>query len=258
MSNCLSSIIHKFPKNTREWASTLSDDSIITMLNTIKSVSDIKMERCEEKIENSAKIGLSGEAFVESILKQHFKVINSAKQGKRGDLIVMTGMSRILSEVKNYSRTVPSTELEKFYRDIDSNASISGAIMISLSSKIVGKRRYIELEEYQATHGKISIIYLSLKDIETKDLLIASCVDMLNCFNSYKIKTISSKEKITRAVEKINSQLDNLSIIRTLINETNLMLNKQFGKMTNAVISAEVHIKQYINEIKLEYSSEQN
>lgn len=243
-SNCLLSILHKFPKHKQEWISTLSDESIVNIFLMLSSV-----HVTEKTMQQSSVIGINGETQIEEILKHYYKVQNTSKTGKCGDLIIDIGDCKVLVEVKKYSKTVPSTELEKFYRDIDANSSISSAIIISLTSKIVGKSRSIEISEHSTIHGKLPVIYLSLKGIDNPQIIIKTCMDMLRCFNQHRVKTINIYEKSAIAIEKINSQLDQLSLVRVLIDETHVMINKQMNKLTHNVMSAEINIKQHVNEL---------
>jgi hypothetical protein len=198
---------------------------------------------------------------VEEILKKKYSVINTAKKGKVGDFMINIGCN-ILVEVKKYSRPVPSNEIDKFVRDIESNSSIDGAIMISLSSKITGKSNSIELQTHTTIHGEIPTIYLNLSTCSCPEMIIYSCMDMFNCWTKYKNKDVTISDKIITIIDKINRNIDHLSQCRLIIHETQNHINKQFSKLLQAVMTAEIQIKESINNLKsmcsveeIEYSS---
>ena len=123
----MDTIIELMPPSLRSWAEHLSDDSIAHILTVVGSASLILNENKEDKKDEpvvmaSADIGLAGEREVEEILQERYRILNTAKSGKCGDFVITVNGIRILIEVKKYSKTVPSLEIDKFYRDIDSNA----------------------------------------------------------------------------------------------------------------------------------------
>jgi hypothetical protein len=240
--NCLSSIITRFPKKIQPWILSLNDDNIIHIMNNVNDIIE-GGKFCT--VETSSIIGLQGELQVEELLNKRYKVLNTSKKGKCGDFLIDIGCN-ILVEVKKYSKTVPSVEIEKFQRDIDGHSSIDGAIMISLSSKIVGKSKTIEISEHSTLNGKIPVIYLCLHGISTPEDLVYSCMDMFNCWNKCRTTIIDIPDKIEYIIDKINMSTDHLSNCRITISETQDIMNKQLNKIMQNVITSEVNIKEYI------------
>ena len=90
-----------------------------------------------------------------------FKLVDTAASsiGHAGDYLLHWDDHVILWEVKNYDRTVPTSEVDKFRRDMKENAQVRVGVMVSRLTPITGKTasgdREIEIYE-----GKL-LIYLS-------------------------------------------------------------------------------------------------
>lgn len=253
----MDSIINLMPIGLQEWTKQLTDENIATILTLVGSASTsldlvTNVEKKIEPIITSADIGLAGEQEVEEILQERYRILNTAKSGKCGDFVITVNGVRILIEVKKYSKNVPSLEVDKFYRDIDSNASISGAVLISLTSKIVGISRSIEHTHQYINGNKIPVIFLSLKDLDPSiaKTCVCSAVDILLAEVDSKNKYIGIGENIVHVVNDIDRNLDFLSQCRLMIHETQAMFNKQLGKLMQQVLSAEINIGNSIRFLK--------
>jgi hypothetical protein len=251
----MNSIIKHIPENLQGWAEKLTETDVANILTIVGSAS---LSLIAEKsiilpVLASANIGLAGEQEVQNILQERYRILNTAKSGKCGDFVITVNGTRILVEVKKYSKTVPSIEIEKFYRDIDSNSSISGAIMISLTSKIVGITRSMEYTHQYVNGYTVPVIFLSMKDIYDPLIgkeCICSAVDILLTETESSNKCINIGESITHAINDIDQNLDFLSQCRLMIHETQTMFNKQLGKLMQQVLSAEINIKNSIKVLK--------
>lgn len=243
--------IKYIPDDLHEWALTLSENDIAFILTKVGYASTSLLS-VEKKEKASAKIGLSGEKEVQDILQERYRLLNTAKSGKCGDFVITVNGIRILIEVKKYSKTVPGIEIDKFYRDIDSNTSIGGALMISLTSCIVGISKSIEHTHQYVNGNKVPVVFLSLKDIpdQVAKECVCSAVDMLLCEVDSKYKCIDIDDDIVNAVNNIDQNLDYLSQCRLIIHETQSMFNKQLGKLLQQVLSAEINIKKSIDILK--------
>lgn len=247
----METIINLMPMQLHVWAKQLKEADIAHILTVVGSIS-ITDELKDEQLA-SANIGLAGEQEVSDILQDRYRVLNTAKSGKCGDIVITVNSIRILVEVKKYNKTVPSTEIEKFYRDIDSNSSIGGAILISLTSKIVGIRRNMEYTHQFVNGNIVPVIFLSLNDITDQTVAkecIYSAVDILLADIDSKSKYTDIGEDISHAIDDIDRNLDFLSQCRLMIHETQGMFNKQLGKLMQQVISAEINIKNSVRVIK--------
>jgi hypothetical protein len=250
----MDSIIKIMPDCLRVWAEHLTTEDIARILTIVGSASTVET-KCDlpETVLASANIGLVGEQEVQQILQERYRILNTAKSGKCGDFVITVNGTRILVEVKKYSKTVPSLEIEKFYRDIDSNSSIGGAIMISLTSKIVGFNRSMEYTHQYVNGNTVPVIFLSMREIGDPSVAkecICSAVDILLAEVESKNKYVNIEESIVCAVNEIDQNLDFLSQCRLMIHETQAMFNKQLGKLMQQVLSAEINIKNSIKTLK--------
>jgi hypothetical protein len=252
----MNSIINHIPIYLKSWAEKLTDENIAHILTMAGSAyissNDFKLLDKTEVL-SSANIGLKGEQEIYQMLQERFSIVNTSKSGKRGDFIICVNNIKILIEVKKYSKTVPSQDIEKFYRDIDSNTSIGGAIMISLTSKIVGISKTMEYTHQYVNGDNVPVIFLTLKDIYDKMVAkecVFSAVDILLAESDSKNKSIDIGEGISYAVNDIDKNLDFLSQCRLMIHETQSMFNKQLGKLMQQVLSAEINIKNSIKVLK--------
>ncbi len=97
------------------------------------------------KTQNSTIIGQIGENFTLCELNRRFpkaEIEDTHKQAGRGDFIFKETDFTMLIETKNYKNNVTKPEIEKFYRDIDTNHDIKCGILISLKSGICSREDF--------------------------------------------------------------------------------------------------------------------
>jgi hypothetical protein len=180
----MSEIVEFVHEKNKEWASTLSPKNIGDILNAVSLVpnimnNEIPLERF------AANIGKEGEANFENIIDQclsnEYKMENMSKTSRSGDFYLSWNSSKtnkiykILIDVKKYATTVPSKEVIKFYRDLNVN-NIGGGLFLSLTSKICGISKTIELKNHQKDNGQIvSCIFAHASE----PLLIAEIIKLL-------------------------------------------------------------------------------
>ena len=94
------------------------------------------------KTQNSSFKGQEGENFTHRELNKMFPkadVEDTRKQPGRGDFIFKENSFCMLIETKNYKKNVTKPEIDKFYRDIDTNQDIQCGIFMSLNSGICAR-----------------------------------------------------------------------------------------------------------------------
>lgn len=126
------------------------------------------------------------ETIVFTALSQRYNNAISVKSGHSGDIII----DDILIEVKNYARSVPKKELDKFYRDITTTNSNSG-ILVSISSDIVGFPNNFNYFKLLINKRQVPIIILHTNNID----LIYTAIDLLKSsitLNNDKMDIIKS------------------------------------------------------------------
>jgi len=97
---------------------------------------------------NSSKNGQIGEIFASELFSKrnpNIEYIDTSKTPKSGDAIIRSpSIDRILIDYKNYDTSIPSDEVIKLKRDMETQ-NINYGILISYRSKI-SKRNYIDYE----------------------------------------------------------------------------------------------------------------
>ena len=253
-------VVGRVPDHLKEWTSGLTETDIASILTVVGSASNSISKR--DLTDNSqyfdgssACIGIQGEGEVQTILQERFKSMNTAKSGKCGDFIVTsTEGVRILVEVKKYSKTVPSIEVEKFYRDIDANGSIRGGVMISLTSHVVGVNKALDHSYQVVNGGRVPIVFLSLQNVASASVAkecVYAAIDIVLAGVASSDTFVDVGGGIAATVDDIDKNLDYLSQSRLVIHETQAMFNKQLGKLLQQVIAAEINIKNSIRVLRL-------
>jgi hypothetical protein len=99
---------------------------------------------------NSSKNGQIGEIFASELFTKrnsHVRYMDTSKIDKSGDAILIINnhsIDKIMVDYKNYDSSIPSDEVTKLKRDLDTQ-NINYGILISYRSKI-SKRNYIDYE----------------------------------------------------------------------------------------------------------------
>lgn len=99
----------------------------------------------------------------------HFSVTHDAR-GHAGDWLMNFEDHTILWEVKDYDKTVPTAEVEKFHRDMRENAHVRVGVMVSRLAPITGKTSRGD-REVEFIDGKM-LIYLSNFESMSEDTLV--------------------------------------------------------------------------------------
>jgi hypothetical protein len=114
----------------------------------LKQVVD-SMNRMREKYDKSATSskmrGDVGEQYFAEFLQktfgsggrgETFSLEETGKEGHKGDLHMEWRGSKSLWEIKNYTYTVPTPEVQKFLKDMETNPSMNFGVLVSLHSGI--------------------------------------------------------------------------------------------------------------------------
>ena len=245
--------------NVITWANELSIDNIANIINkAYLQTNELKSVKSSDQIEShivlaSAHIGALGEERIYSILSKKYDCKNTSRNTHSGDFKITIDGINILFEVKNYTKSVPTSEVEKFFRDIDCSPSIDGGIMISLTSRITGHGKTIE-HTHQSIGGRnIPIIFLNiqeLKDEKTVESCIYAAVDIMSTECKSKQHHIQIGDNIHAAISNISGNLDSLSHCRNTISEGQNAINKVFLKLIQSITIAEVSIKNTIDSLR--------
>lgn len=190
--------------------------------------------------------GALGEDYVMNILKPHFNAEYTRHDAKSADIIVDKS---IMVEVKNYTRAVPTTEVEKFRRDLGAGSALGG-VFISLGSSIARKKTF-EYTVEAVRGGTIPVIYISTDVSE----VILLAIEMIMAV----IKTEHiNEDKLVEYIAEISDSVKTLSMIRTNLCEMNNMIHKNLNNISTQLLGAELNLKNNIESIKskINYSVE--
>ena len=116
----------------RQWIESASNSEIARCLELGYSANKM-LNRTEI---GSAQKGQIGEKHVFNSLQSHFKIKDTSSVAKSGDFHIETMIGNIMVEVKNYSKSVGRSEIEKFHRDLSRNNDIQAGLFVSLYLKL--------------------------------------------------------------------------------------------------------------------------
>lgn len=202
--------------------------------------------------------GIAGEDLFEkavAALSSSYVVKNMAKQGKKGDFIIEwdeMGSHRALIDIKNYSSSVPTKEVEKLKRDIECNQSITAGMMISLKSKITGYSSFA-IEHAVIGRKKVPLVFISTKNPQ---LIVEYVRFMFYMAASQKRGIDMDDAEITKKyIMDISTQMDVVSQLSNsfaqMKQEMNRGLDRAILDMTiceNRIRSSLDHIVRVVDE----------
>jgi len=145
------------------------------------------------RTQNSTIIGQDGENFTLHALNIRFPkadIEDTHKQKGRGDFIFKEGAFSMLIETKNYRNNVTKPEIDKFYRDIDTNHDINCGILISLKSGVCSRDDFqlevrdgkpiLFLHQISSNMHNIKLAVLLFKLILKTDSIDLSCKEIVD------------------------------------------------------------------------------
>lgn len=253
----MSEIVEFVHEKNKEWASTLSPKNIGDILNAVSLVpnimnNEIPLERF------AANIGKEGEANFENIIDQclsnEYKMENMSKTSRSGDFYLSWNSSKtnkiykILIDVKKYATTVPSKEVIKFYRDLNVN-NIGGGLFLSLTSKICGISKTIELKNHQKDNGQIvSCIFAHASE----PLLIAEIIKLL--FHVMEIKDLNINEVddmnvLYGQINKLNENIEMITECRDVLQTSKINIEKELNNIMYKLMNCEYNLISRVSAI---------
>ena len=105
------------------------------------------------RAQNSTLKGQVGEECMLQELNKRFPradIEDTHKSTGRGDFILKEGAFGMLIEIKNYTKNVPKHEIDKFYKDMNTNHDIQCGVLLSLQSGVCAKADF----HLEVTDGK--------------------------------------------------------------------------------------------------------
>jgi hypothetical protein len=256
----MQSIIDHVSNENKEWVTTLEPKDIAKILDTlvlIPGIININSNKSEQISELPANVGLYGEMKFQDIIQQNmpsdYVLVNTAKIGKCGDFIITYSSAKtnkkysIIIDVKNYKTTVPTKEIDKFYRDITLNYDIHGGILLSLNSKIVGSK-IIDFKKYSTNNGNIPIIFIK----SDKNEVICEMIKLI--FHMIEIKdinrnTILDEEELINTINELNDDIQLITKCRDNLQNSKMDIEKSLNEIMFNLMQCEYKIASKIKQI---------
>jgi len=229
-------------------------DQVSTLITEIKSLGI--------NTEGSTKKGKSAEMILRNKLQTsipEWKFIDTSGTNSSGDILAEKEKDRIIVEVKNYTNSVPTKELTKFYRDLDTMTP-NAALFISVSSGITGMGNY-ECEYRMCGSKRIPIIFVShagiscsagivafllLTKLITNEEVILSNNDMMIIEDSIiqKLECV-----VNNSIEKLTSMDNEISRVRSDYAESRRKITNLLDDSYKALLTLEVSFKSELHII---------
>jgi hypothetical protein len=259
----MQSIIQLVSNENKEWVSNLEPKDIAKILDTLAIIPSIINIGNTNKINNSTSelpslVGLQGEMKFETIIQQYmpidYKLTNTAKVGKCGDFVISYTSSKtnkkysVMIDVKNYKTTVPTKEIEKFYRDIKLNTSINGGILLSLNSKIVGITKIIDFQEMSSDNSIVPILFIKSNRPEV------ICELLMLIFHMIEIKDINrnevlKKEELIYTINELNDDIQLITKCRDNLQLSKASIEKSLNDILFNLMQCEYNLASKIKQI---------
>lgn len=186
--------------------------------------------------------GQAGEEFTHHELNRRFptaEIEDTHKQPGRGDFIMKENDFIMLIETKNYKKNVTKPEIEKFYRDMETNNDIQCGLFLSLKSGICN-REDLHLE---VINGKpIMFVHNCLKNMENIDFAVRIFKLILNTDSI----DLSNKE----VYEKIKNTIP---MVKRYWNKIRSKIQKFEKDMTQCVLEQETMIRDIFKLLGFNY-----
>lgn len=245
--------------NTAKWLETASRDEIGAALDfgapIVRKINDAVSAQSGRGIVAQLDLnvpvyrGQVGEDFVEDILDRTFGgVTNMTKSAKSGDLTVMIKHRKIIAEVKNYTNPVPSSQVDKFQRDLHTTGACGG-LFISLKTAITGVTTSFTVRFEHVDNKTIPCAYLVSSDesmIITATNMISSYITNLEYLNA----ELYSKDKIISNVYEIADHLDGVTKLRHELQNTVNDVTNQLMKASTGLTLIESGIRKNVDNVR--------
>lgn len=214
----------------------VSHASIATRKETVEEFfsplrSDIEMirEQLRQIVPTITIPAKKGEITVENIFnsfKEHFmddSFEDVSRIGKYADILATTGDAQtpILIELKDYTNTVPSAEIDKFWRDMERRGTRYG-IFISMRSEITKCSSCINLKTRM---GKTAIFVVNSELKWSGHLFAHYVIKKLIELEAMKKKELKGKE-VSKIITKINNHVAELQKNIETIDEIQTIADK--------------------------------
>jgi nucleoid DNA-binding protein len=228
--------------------------------NETKKLIDSTAESIEKRMSDNFKIELSnffrtssrkgkmGERILLEILKSKFPTIGIEDVSGTPHSADILLDSTILLESKNYSKTVPSKEIEKFMRDM-SESKVTFGIFVSFGVGITGHHRF-SIDKFTDPIHNNEVKFIVYVPYATEEL-IESAVLMTLELKKF-MKTPNEEKKYDHKIENLEHIISicNKSMGITMKNIEGILIN-ELNVIKNYTLSLEKNISGMYNNIAI-------
>lgn len=203
-----------------------------------------------QQFPSSVYLGQIGEFKFEEIFNNSldFRVTNTAKMGKHGDFIIEYSHNGknyyCLVDIKNYTYSVATKEIDKFMDDLNSGNYDCG-LFLSLKSRIVGYKDYLDTKDFVVPKGKVTCAFLSYVENNGRmnQTIIIKVLQylFLNCTQQVK------NDRMTSSFNNIKIAVSKSMEVRRTLSEMESFLLRQISRAKEELITMEVMINNSIN-----------
>lgn len=248
-------ILTHINKEHLEWVQSMSPKDIANILNMVADIPNMKTKRQTERF--AVNIGKDGEDLFENIIQTHlskdYVLENTSKLGNTGDFILTwisdkTNKKYILMiDTKQYTNTVPTSEINKFYRDINNNV-IHGGLLLSYNSKICGISKIIDLKNISTETGELPCVLANVKD----PYVIVEIIKLI--FHVIEIRDIHSNDiqnmdDLINQITQLNDNVEIISDCKHILYKTKSDIEKSLNDVIHKIMSCEYSLALKINAI---------
>ena len=197
--------------------------------------------------------GQYGENLVESLIEHHFPdytVEDTTKSAAASDYHLLTDNGdKIMIEVKNYKNTVPTSEVNKFIRDISQTACKVG-IFISLNTGISNKKRFA-IDEVK---GK-KIIFIPKAGTDGASIIwaILMGVELIN--TNYSHANVN-ETKLMELYSNFETILNSHYKLMQVIKDTKSKVDKSLESLYMAAVEQDIKMNNAYKDIKMKIRDE--
>lgn len=231
-------------------------------LNTLEMLPEIANHvpsvTCREvAIEQTSSLkGAYGEKYVKEILGKEFNVKAVSKTSKTGDILLRTAGSShdIMVEVKYYKNSVPSAEVEKFYRDL-SSCRAHGGVFISLGSSINTIGDFVIKYEF-IDSVPIPVVFIN----STDEMLIINAIriiDQMIMSKQHLVNDVYSRDKVREIAMNITERVESLGRTRSNLHENMNSILRLLSKTYDCMTTDEINIRETTKQLESELIQEE-
>lgn len=230
-------------------------DKINTQINENLNFVKDSIDKLTQYSNKSVTKGFYGEKIIENLIKYNFPdytIINNTHNPHNSDYeLINLKQQKILIEIKNYTRNIPTTEINKFIDDLQ-KSDIQIGIFISLNTGICNKKRFT-IETYD--NDKKIIFLPNVSENSTMIIMSILLAESLFDINNYSHKKIN-ENNINIIYDDFNSFCKKYNDIIENIKLTKINIEKILLQQYNLIIDNDLKIKNYLKNIKIKLENE--